>query len=177
MSARIRISKHRLPSPLGWLEVELGPGGLRRIDFAEAPAVGAALWAGEDFASSGLDAAWEGHFDEIRRRVEGGAPRRALPIDSAFRGDLRAGPGSFTALTWELIQAIPHGEFSSYGELAVRLGRPTASRAVARACASNPLLIVVPCHRVIRADGSPGGYRGGPGRKAALLRAELASPC
>ncbi len=68
--------------------------------------------------------------------------------------------------------AIPRGKVSTYGLLAARLGRPGAARAVGTALATNPFPIVVPCHRAIRSDGSPGGYQGGPAMKRALLAME-----
>jgi O-6-methylguanine DNA methyltransferase len=64
----------------------------------------------------------------------------------------------------------------SYQQVAQAMGRPTAVRAVARACAANPVAVVVPCHRVVRTDGTSGGYRWGAERKAALLRHEQAQP-
>jgi AraC family transcriptional regulator of adaptative response/methylated-DNA-[protein]-cysteine methyltransferase len=73
---------------------------------------------------------------------------------------------------WVTLRSIEPGDPESYSEVARRLGRPTAVRAVASACAANPVALVVPCHRVVRADGSPGGYRWGTERKAALLDAE-----
>ena len=69
---------------------------------------------------------------------------------------------------------IPAGETRSYAELAQQLGAPRAARAVARACASNRVAVLVPCHRVIRGDGTPGGYRWGLPRKHSLLAAESA---
>ena len=68
--------------------------------------------------------------------------------------------------------AIPWGETRSYAEIAETLGQPHAQRAVGRACATNPVAIVVPCHRALRADGALGGYRWGLDRKEALLRRE-----
>ena len=73
---------------------------------------------------------------------------------------------------WEALRHIPYGETVSYGELAARLGRPGAARAVGRAIALNPLPIVVPCHRVIGADGTLTGYAGGLGTKRTLLALE-----
>jgi len=67
---------------------------------------------------------------------------------------------------------IPRGETRSYAQVAVDIGAPKAARAVAQACAQNRLAVVVPCHRVVRGDGSPGGYRWGLPRKLALLDAE-----
>ena len=79
---------------------------------------------------------------------------------------------AFQVEVWETLRSIEPGDPESYSEVARRLGRPTAVRAVASACAANPVALVVPCHRVVRADGSPGGYRWGTERKAALLDAE-----
>jgi AraC family transcriptional regulator of adaptative response/methylated-DNA-[protein]-cysteine methyltransferase len=70
------------------------------------------------------------------------------------------------------LQSIPFGVTKSYSQVAKAIGRPSACRAVARACATNPVAIAVPCHRVIREDGSMGGYRWGIGRKRALLEME-----
>jgi len=84
--------------------------------------------------------------------------------------DVRA--SAFQWRVWRALREIPRGRTASYGEIAARIGRPTAARAVARACASNPVALVVPCHRVVRADGGDGGYRWGAARKAALLRRE-----
>lgn len=84
--------------------------------------------------------------------------------------DVRA--TAFQWRVWRALREIPRGRTVSYGELACRIGRPSAARAVARACASNPVALVVPCHRVVRADGASGGYRWGAARKAELLRRE-----
>ena len=75
-------------------------------------------------------------------------------------------------MVWSELQRIPYGETRTYGQIAAALGRPKAARAVAGACASNPVPLVVPCHRVVRGDGSLGGYRWGTPRKQALLRGE-----
>ena len=79
---------------------------------------------------------------------------------------------AFQWRVWKALQAIPAGETRSYAQVAVAIGRPTAARAVARACATNPVALVVPCHRVVPATGGPGGYRWGADRKAALLARE-----
>ena len=73
------------------------------------------------------------------------------------------------------LQAIPAGSTRSYGEVAAAIGRPTAARAVARACATNPVALVIPCHRVIREDGNLGGYRWGLERKERLLTQEAST--
>jgi AraC family transcriptional regulator, regulatory protein of adaptative response / methylated-DNA-[protein]-cysteine methyltransferase len=73
---------------------------------------------------------------------------------------------------WQELQRIPPGRTASYKEVARRIGNPRAVRAVANACAANPVPLVVPCHRVVRGDGAPGGYRWGAGRKEKLLARE-----
>jgi AraC family transcriptional regulator of adaptative response/methylated-DNA-[protein]-cysteine methyltransferase len=80
---------------------------------------------------------------------------------------------AFQRRVWEALCSIPFGTTRTYSEVARLLGRPTATRAVARACATNPTAIIVPCHRVIRTDGSLGGYRGGLHRKKLLLEQEM----
>jgi AraC family transcriptional regulator of adaptative response/methylated-DNA-[protein]-cysteine methyltransferase len=79
---------------------------------------------------------------------------------------------AFQRRVWQQLQAIPYGETRTYSQIARTMGRPTATRAVARACATNPVSIVIPCHRVIREDGGLGGYRWGLERKQALLDQE-----
>ncbi len=81
---------------------------------------------------------------------------------------------SFQKLVWEELTRIPKGSVITYAELARRIGRPKAVRAVANAVGKNPLAPAVPCHRVIRSDGSLGGYsaKGGVKRKKALLKSE-----
>ena len=80
----------------------------------------------------------------------------------------------FQKKVWGEIKKIPKGKTITYKELAIKIGNPKAYRAVANACAKNPLLVTIPCHRVIRNDGKMGGYRGEKGiaRKKKLLRKE-----
>ena len=79
---------------------------------------------------------------------------------------------AFERRVWSAIQRIPAGSRATYAEVAAMVGAPRGARAVARACALNPVAIVVPCHRVVPAAGGTGGYRWGAERKAALLEAE-----
>ena len=79
---------------------------------------------------------------------------------------------AFQQRVWQELSKIPYGQTRSYSEIARKIGHPRAARAVARACAANPVPIVIPCHRVIREDGSLGGYSGGIARKRALLSHE-----
>ncbi len=94
------------------------------------------------------------------------------PAAAKFPLDIRA--TAFQQRVWKALQSIPRGQTRSYGELARELGKPTASRAVAAACAANPVAIAVPCHRLVGSDGSLTGYRWGLDRKRKLLEAERA---
>ena len=77
-----------------------------------------------------------------------------------------------TRNVWEALRGVPAGATVSYSELAERLGMPTAARAVAGACAANPVAVAIPCHRVVRTDGALSGYRWGIERKRTLLERE-----
>jgi AraC family transcriptional regulator of adaptative response/methylated-DNA-[protein]-cysteine methyltransferase len=96
--------------------------------------------------------------------LEGQTPCPDLALD--VRGS------AFQMRVWGELRRIPRGQRISYGELARRIGRPKAARAVARACASNSLAILTPCHRVVRENGDLGGYRWGIERKRRLLEKE-----
>ncbi len=102
----------------------------------------------------------------LLRHLEGRQPHLDLPTDVQAT--------AFQRRVWEALRAIPHGSTRSYSQIARTLGQPKATRAVARACATNPVSVVVPCHRVVREDGGLGGYRWGLGRKRALLEQERA---
>ena len=107
-----------------------------------------------------------GRLQQIIALVERPGVGRELPLD--IQGT------AFQIRVWQRLRTIPPGETRTYTELARELGQPTAARAVAGACAANRLALVVPCHRIVRHDGTPGGYRWGPERKAAILRSEKA---
>ena len=106
-------------------------------------------------------AAWTSQLSE---HLAGRRERIDLPLD------IRA--TAFQRLVWEHLQSIPRGATESYSKVAAAIGRPTAVRAVARACAGNPVALAIPCHRVVREDGGLGGYRWGVERKQRLLAAE-----
>ena len=101
---------------------------------------------------------------ELQRHFAGEQPHLDLPLD------VRA--TAFQRRVWDALLAIPYGETRSYKQVAEAIGAPTAVRAVARACATNPVAVVVPCHRVIGTDGKLHGYAGGLHRKKKLLDAE-----
>lgn len=107
-------------------------------------------------------------FGETVARVIGliDAPGQRLDLPLDIRGT------AFQRQVWEALTAIPVGSTQTYGEIAARIGRPEAVRAVGQACAANPLAVAIPCHRVVRADGDLSGYRWGVERKRALLLKE-----
>jgi AraC family transcriptional regulator of adaptative response/methylated-DNA-[protein]-cysteine methyltransferase len=113
------------------------------------------------------DAALTGWAQRIVQFITRPEAQPDLPLD--IRGT------AFQALVWRALQKIPPGRTASYGEIAAALGRPSAVRAVAQACASNQLALLVPCHRVVRGDGELAGYRWGVERKRALLARERAA--
>ena len=102
--------------------------------------------------------------DGVLARIDGHPTGQALPLD------VRA--TAFQRRVWQHLTTIPRGETRTYGQVTQDLGEPKSARAVARACAANPVALVVPCHRVVRQDGGLGGYRWGLERKAALLERE-----
>ncbi|HEX4960409.1 MAG TPA: bifunctional DNA-binding transcriptional regulator/O6-methylguanine-DNA methyltransferase Ada [Thermoanaerobaculia bacterium] len=110
------------------------------------------------------DAALQGWLERVRPVMEGQPGAADLPLD------LQA--TAFQWRVWRALQEIPRGETRTYGEVAAALGHPQAARAVARACASNRVALVVPCHRVVRGDGEAGGYRWGEERKKRILAEE-----
>jgi AraC family transcriptional regulator of adaptative response/methylated-DNA-[protein]-cysteine methyltransferase len=95
------------------------------------------------------------------------APRPSFDLPLDIRGT------AFQRRVWSALQQIPPGETLSYAEVAEAIGKPSAVRAVAGACAANTLAVAIPCHRVVRSDGALGGYRWGLARKAALLAREV----
>jgi AraC family transcriptional regulator of adaptative response/methylated-DNA-[protein]-cysteine methyltransferase len=97
--------------------------------------------------------------------LEGKRPHPDLPLD--IQGT------AFQKRVWEELRRIPQGQTASYSEIASRIGRPSAARAVASACAANPVAVVTPCHRVVRRDGNRSGYRWGRERKAKLQALEM----
>jgi AraC family transcriptional regulator of adaptative response/methylated-DNA-[protein]-cysteine methyltransferase len=122
---------------------------------------------GREYPAAGLerdDAGLGSWLGELLNHLSGQQPHLELPLD------VRA--TAFQWRVWQELRAIPYGSTRTYKEIAANLGQPTAARAVARACATNPVSVVIPCHRVVRGDGDLGGYRWGLDRKRALLDRE-----
>jgi AraC family transcriptional regulator, regulatory protein of adaptative response / methylated-DNA-[protein]-cysteine methyltransferase len=110
------------------------------------------------------DAALRPWVDALVRYLDGRQPQLDLPLDVQAT--------AFQSRVYEALRAIPYGSTRSYSQVAQAIGQPTAVRAVAHACATNPVALVIPCHRVVRDDGSLGGYRWGVERKCSLLTRE-----
>lgn len=138
------------------------------------------IGAGEDALVAALRAEFPGATVERREEKLAGV---AEVLAGAVRGDGRASAlpldiagTAFQARVWEALRSIPAGETRSYSEVAEQIGAPLAVRAVGSACGANPVALAIPCHRVVRRDGSLGGYRWGLEIKTALLDAETERP-
>jgi AraC family transcriptional regulator of adaptative response/methylated-DNA-[protein]-cysteine methyltransferase len=114
----------------------------------------------------GGDEAFETLVAQVVGLIEHPGIGHELPLD--VRGT------AFQQRVWQALRQIPPGETASYAQVAQRIGSPRSVRAVAQACASNTLAVAIPCHRVVRSDGAPSGYRWGVERKQALLERESA---
>jgi AraC family transcriptional regulator, regulatory protein of adaptative response / methylated-DNA-[protein]-cysteine methyltransferase len=157
------------PTPLGRLLVAATERGLCAVRF------------GENASELERNLRDEFHAAELHR--DDSAMRKYInPLLASIRGentvidlplDVRA--TAFQMKVWETLRQIPSGETRSYSEVAREIGSPAAVRAVARACASNPVALAVPCHRVVRSDGDLAGYRWGIERKKKLLERERAT--
>ncbi len=155
-----------VPCALGQLLVAATPRGVCRVSLGDsAGSLAAGLAAEFPAARIRKDrSTLEEAVSAILAYLDGSEPSLALPLD------IRA--TAFQRRVWQELQRIPYGQTRSYADIARRIGSPTASRAVARACATNPAALVIPCHRVVRENGELGGYRWGLERKKALLERE-----
>ena len=153
-------------SPLGRMLIAATDKGICAIQFANS----------DDELEHGLkhefpfairrrdDAAMQSWRGDLLRQMSGQKLNATLPLDIQAT--------AFQRRVWSCLQAIPFGATRSYGQVAKAIGHPTATRAVARACATNPVAVAIPCHRVVRGDGEMGGYRWGAERKKGLLEME-----
>ena len=154
--------------PLGRLLVAFTDDGVCAVELGDDDTV-LERTLRADFANAviarapGRANAW---VQEIAKQAQGRPSSAAVPLD--VQGT------AFQWQVWKTLQRIPRGHTRSYAQVARTIGRPQAVRAVANACARNPVALVVPCHRVVRSDGASGGYRWGEERKKLLLRRENA---
>lgn len=142
--------------------------GVRYVGLADTPAQGEEKMRremrGATLTHTDDAANLNGWSEKLIQYLEGKARDLDLPLD--IQGT------AFERRVWDELRAIPYGERRTYTQVASALGQPKASRAVGSACASNPVSLVIPCHRVVRTDGSLGGYGGGLERKRRLLAME-----
>jgi AraC family transcriptional regulator of adaptative response/methylated-DNA-[protein]-cysteine methyltransferase len=153
-------------SPLGRLLIAATDKGICAIQFADS----------DDELEHGLkhefpfavrrrdDEKMQNWKRDLLRQMRGQKLNTSLPLDIQAT--------AFQRRVWTYLQAIPFGATRSYGEVAKAIGQPSASRAVARACATNPVAVAIPCHRIVRGNGDMGGYRWGSERKKTLLEIE-----
>jgi AraC family transcriptional regulator of adaptative response/methylated-DNA-[protein]-cysteine methyltransferase len=164
--AGMRIGYTIVDSPLGRLLVGATDRGVSAVSLGETDAeLEAALRA--EYPAADIrhdDADLHGWVAGILAHLNGQRPRLDLPLDVQAT--------AFKRRVWETLRAIPYGSTRSYADVARAIGQPSAVRAVAHACATNPVAVVVPCHRVVRSDGSLAGYRWGVDRKQQLIERE-----
>ena len=153
-------------SSVGWLLVAATELGICMIDMDDSPEV-----LDNRLRAAFPAAVFQENDPDFTSTITGmlsfiEKPGQGLPLPLDIQGT------AFQRRVWAALQSIPAGSTISYSELAQRIGRPKAVRAVARACAANHLAVAVPCHRVVRSDGGLGGYRWGLDRKKTLLQRE-----
>ncbi len=153
-------------SDLGWMLLGATARGICWLTFGEEPGtmlgeLRAAFPKATLYNDESRLYTW---FETVRDFVL--LPREALDLPVDIQGT------AFQSRVWKALRQIPLGDTVSYGEMAKRIGEPTATRAVASACAKNKIAVLIPCHRVIAADGSLAGYRWGMERKRELLKRE-----
>jgi AraC family transcriptional regulator, regulatory protein of adaptative response / methylated-DNA-[protein]-cysteine methyltransferase len=164
--AGMRIAYSIVASPFGRLLVGTTANGVCAVKLGESDGE-LARGLREEYRAAEIcegEPARADWVEAIVKHLDGDLPALDLPIDVQAT--------AFQWKVWRALQAIPYGQTRPYAEVARSIGQPRAVRAVARACATNPVAVVVPCHRVVETGGGLGGYRWGVGRKAKLLRKE-----
>lgn len=160
-------------TPLGLMMIGATDRGICFLQFGETDAE-LAIELGHQFSAAIVQPMpdtykqqFESWMAALNRHLRGLEPQLDLPLD--VRGT------AFQLIVWRYLQKLPYGEVRSYSEVATAIGKPSAARAVARACATNPIGLLIPCHRVVRGSGELGGYRWGMQRKRVLLDTERAA--
>lgn len=165
------VAYRTLDTPVGSLLLAATDRGLVRVAFASEGHDRVLERIARDVSPRILVA--PGRLDEVARELDEYFERGRQAFDVPL--DLRLTRG-FRRAVVERLRDISYGTTASYGAIAAAAGRPRAARAAGTACATNPLPVIVPCHRVVRSDGSLGQYAGGPAIKAALLDLEAGVP-
>jgi methylated-DNA-[protein]-cysteine S-methyltransferase len=161
------VAYRTLDTPVGQLLIAATPLGLIRVAYARQGHEAVLTALAEQVSPRVLFA--PARLDDAARQFDGYFTRQRRGFDLAV--DLRLATG-FRKTVLEHLPDVSYGRTVSYGELAAEVGHPRAARAVGTACATNPLPLVIPCHRVVLGDGSPGAYIGGPEIKRVLLELE-----
>jgi len=161
----VRIAYHMTASPVGLLFLARSEKGLRYLEFMDRRSIKRTIAAHE---SDTPGAKWEPSLLDLKETVD--------QLEAFFNGMLREFElpldlvgSEFQRRVWKALTTIPYGETRTYGQVGKMIGQPKASRAVGLANNQNPIAIIVPCHRVIGADGSLTGYGGGLPKKRWLL--------
>ena len=163
----VDVALATMDSPIGELLVAVTPAGLVAIAFDDAYRERLVERLARDVSPRVLEVAapTDGARRELEEYFAAGRQRFDLTLDRRLIGPF----------AWKVLRAtsrVGYGELATYGDIAARIDRPHAARAVGRALGSNPIPVVLPCHRIVGANGSLTGYAGGVGRKETLLRLE-----
>jgi O-6-methylguanine DNA methyltransferase len=161
----------RVESPIGALRLASTAAGLAFLELPHSNGSGLAGWLRRWTPGARVEEGFKPNQSAAKQLIEYlEGKRRDFELALDLRGT------DFQLAVWRALCAIPYGETISYAEQARRVGRPNAPRAVGAANGANPIAIIVPCHRVVNADGKLGGYGGGLELKARLLALEHAQP-
>jgi len=164
--AGLRLRYSILKTHLGWVLVASSERGICAIDFGDSPATLEEALV-RRFPAAKItkdDADFTAWIEKVAAFLE--SPRAGLDLPLDIQGT------AFQRRVWQALKSIPFGSTASYAEIAQKIGKPKAVRAVAQACAANKIAVAIPCHRVIRSDGDLGGYRWGIERKRKILELE-----
>ena len=166
ITAHTELVYTQVETPFGSMLLVASSVGVCALQFGQEAALEAGVRCRYPGAVAVRATAIASYIDPLRAYFGGGSSTVEAPLDVY--------PTPFQKRVWRALQDIPYGCTRTYKEIAAAIGAPTAARAVARACATNPVAVVIPCHRVVRTDGGYGGYRWGMEVKAALLALERA---
>jgi len=164
------VAYRTIATPVGELLLAMTGRGLVRVAYASQGHDAVLASLAQTVSPRVLRA--PGQLDQVSRQLDEYFAGRRTAFDLPLDFRLAAG---FRRAVLDHLPVIPYGQTESYAQVAAAVGSPKAVRAVGTACAKNPVPIVVPCHRVVRSDGTAGGYAGGPDAKDALLALESAA--
>lgn len=165
--ARLEVAFSFAPSPQGLLLVAATAHGVCHLMFVQNEKQGLA-----DLKARWPQAQYRQYCDAHQQQALAGVLNR-MPVSPLLAPvPLHVAGSPFELAVWQQLLQVPAGTLSTYGQVAAELGQPKAARAVGRAIGKNAIAVLIPCHRVVRADGQLGGYRWGCERKQALIAAE-----